>query len=114
MKSISRWVMVLVLVAVLVLVVAAGGSALFKARNNTAASVTNTQEALSSAFCDGAYLGKLAAERGDAPHVSIGRWWTDADRKLFSAGYEKGYSEEIARIHPAREDQADTESVLAN
>ena len=36
-----------------------------------------------AAFRDGLYLGGLAAERGEEPHVSEGRWSNQADRTLF-------------------------------
>jgi plastocyanin len=54
------------------------------------------------AFRDGLYLGKLAAERGLAPHVARGRWSTEADRSSFSAGYQRGYKEARGQAsHPA-------------
>lgn len=43
------------------------------------------------AFRDGLFLGRLAAERGIAPHVLSGRWATPADRASFEAGYHRGY-----------------------
>jgi hypothetical protein len=43
------------------------------------------------AFCDGLYLGKLDAESGRKPHLSIGRWNTARDRASFVAGYQQGY-----------------------
>jgi hypothetical protein len=45
------------------------------------------------AFRDGLFQGKLAAERGIAPHVLSGRWATDADRASFRAGYAQGYAQ---------------------
>jgi hypothetical protein len=43
------------------------------------------------AFRDGLYLGKLDAESGRKPHLSIGRWNTARDRASFVAGYQQGY-----------------------
>jgi hypothetical protein len=45
-----------------------------------------------AAFRDGAYLGKLAARGQESRHVSASRWASEADRQLFAAGYERGYS----------------------
>jgi hypothetical protein len=52
------------------------------------------------AFRDGLYLGKLAAESGQAFSPAIGRWSTDQDRATFSEGYRRGYNESLARIQP--------------
>lgn len=55
-----------------------------------------TAEALfaaDGAFRDGLYLGKLAAANGEPARPAIGRWSTDHDRSLFTAGYRRGYSE---------------------
>jgi hypothetical protein len=49
-----------------------------------------------AAFRDGLYLGGLAAQRGEEPHISEGRWSNQADRILFTAGYAQGYDEGIA------------------
>ena len=48
-----------------------------------------------AAFRDGLYLGRLAAQRGEEPHISEGRWSNQADRVLFTAGYAQGYDEGI-------------------
>jgi hypothetical protein len=45
------------------------------------------------AFRDGLFVGRLAAKRGDAPHVLSGRWSTEADRVSFTEGYVRGYTE---------------------
>jgi hypothetical protein len=47
--------------------------------------------AADGAFRDGLYLGKLAAESGQPPRVAMGRWSTEQDRAMFSAGYHRGY-----------------------
>jgi hypothetical protein len=59
--------------------------------NATAARITD------GAFRDGLYLGRLAAERGGEQHVAIGRWAHVEDRSSFTAGYQQGYSEFLAR-----------------
>jgi hypothetical protein len=67
----------------------------FTKPNGTAAQTTD------GAFRDGLYLGTLAAERGAAPHVAIGRWATAEDRMSFTAGYQQGYNEFLAsRVAP--------------
>jgi len=45
------------------------------------------------AFRDGLYLGKLAAENGQPRRLAVGRWSTEQDRAMFTAGYRRGYSE---------------------
>jgi hypothetical protein len=47
--------------------------------------------AADGAFRDGLYLGKLAAEGGQPLRLAIGRWNTEQDRAMFSAGYHRGY-----------------------
>ena len=49
-----------------------------------------------AAFRDGLYLGGRAAERGEEPHISEGRWSNQADRTLFAAGYQQGYDRGLA------------------
>ena len=49
-----------------------------------------------AAFRDGLYLGGLAAQRGEEPHISEGRWSSPTDRTLFTAGYQQGYDRGIA------------------
>jgi hypothetical protein len=49
--------------------------------------------AMTAAFRDGTYLGKLAARDREPRHLSTSRWSSDeADRQAFAAGYERGYS----------------------
>jgi hypothetical protein len=89
MKSISLWT--------LILVVGAGSTAIMKTRINEdvtdAASVQNAD----GAYRDGLYLGKLTASLGDEPHLCTGRWSRKTDQDLFSAGYERGYADQIAK-----------------
>ncbi len=49
-------------------------------------------------FRDGLYLGRMAAGRGQDPHISLGRWSSPANRELFAAGYRQGY-DEAAALH---------------
>lgn len=44
------------------------------------------------AFRDGLYLGRLAAQHGVQPHITVGRWSTPHDRDSFAAGYRMGYA----------------------
>jgi hypothetical protein len=49
--------------------------------------------AADGAFRDGLYLGKLAAENGQSQSLAVGRWSTEQDRAMFTAGYRRGYSQ---------------------
>jgi hypothetical protein len=51
----------------------------------------NSPDQTGAAFRDGLYQGELAAERGEEPHISDGRWSNQADRASFTAGYRQGY-----------------------
>jgi hypothetical protein len=50
-------------------------------------------QVIDAAFRDGVYQAKLDVQGGRAPHLSTGRWSTNADRAVFIAGYEHGYRE---------------------
>ena len=52
--------------------------------------------AADGAFRDGLYFGKLAAEYGQPLRPAVGRWSTDQDRSMFTAGYRRGYNESLA------------------
>ena len=54
------------------------------------------QQDESAAYRDGLYLGKMAAERGDAAHVATARWANDSDRAQFTAGYEQAFGGAVA------------------
>ena len=56
--------------------------------------------AADGAFRDGMYLGKLAAGNRQPLRPAVGRWSTEQDRARFTAGYERGYSESLARVAP--------------
>jgi len=94
MKSISLWT--------LILVVGAGSTAIMKTGiNDDVTDVTSVQNA-DGAYRDGLYLGKLTASLGDEPHLCTGRWSRKADQDLFSAGYERGYADKIAKGRPRK------------
>jgi hypothetical protein len=64
-----------------------------------------TAEALyaaDGAFRDGLYLGKLSAENGEAPRPAIGRWSTEHDRSMFTAGYSRGYNDSLSSASSQR------------
>jgi hypothetical protein len=50
---------------------------------------------ITAAYRDGLFLGSLAAQRRDLPHLSVGRWGTDHDRALFTAGYQQAYPQAV-------------------
>jgi hypothetical protein len=58
------------------------------------------------AFRDGLYLGKLTADHGQPFRPGIGRWSSEQDRAMFTAGYRRGYREVMAnaqaKSEPAR------------
>jgi hypothetical protein len=54
--------------------------------------------AADGAFRDGMYLGRLAAQYGQPPRAAVGRWSTDKDRFMFTAGYRRGYTESLASL----------------
>jgi hypothetical protein len=59
--------------------------------NGWPSSSIQTARATSAPYRDGLYLGKLAAASGGEPHISSGRWTTEADRASFKAGFRQGY-----------------------
>src|SRR5258708_24426964 len=103
MRSYSLWVLALIV----------GGSAaeMVKTRvtmtTNDQQKTAGNQEISSAAFRDGSYLGKLAAEGGDAPHVAVGRWAKNADRILFATGYSEAYTQNLTGNAVPRRDQGD-------
>ncbi len=54
------------------------------------------------AFRDGLYLGKLAAESGEPLRPAVGRWSTEQDRSMFTAGYRRGYNDSLATVNARR------------
>ncbi len=57
--------------------------------------------AADGAFRDGLYLGKLAAERGQPASAAVGRWSTEHDRSMFTAGYRRGYNDSLTSTNAA-------------
>lgn len=82
----------------LALVICLGTTAMLAVSNHNVKSNASVETAQTAdgAFRDGLYLGKLAAESGQAPRPAIGRWSADQDRSRFAAGYRRGYSESVA------------------
>ena len=79
-----------------------GTSALLAASSRIAQTRTSAEVrfAADGAYRDGLYLGKLAAESGQQARPAIGRWSTDHDRALFTAGFTAGYgASPAARSH---------------
>ena len=42
-------------------------------------------------YRDELFQGKLARERGEAGHISAGRWSSQLDRTAYSHGYQEGF-----------------------
>ena len=70
-----------------------GGFVFHSNRMSPRAPNTDIIQSTDGAYRDGLFVGRLAAKRGDAPHVLSGRWSTDAERTSFAAGYLRGYAE---------------------
>lgn len=82
----------------LALVICVGTTAMLAVSNHNVKSNPSIETGLASdgAFRDGLYLGKLAAECGQAPRrPAVGRWSAEQDRSMFAAGYRRGYSESV-------------------
>ena len=45
----------------------------------------------SAPYRDGLFQGKLARERGEVLHVSVGRWSSQFDRSAYMHGYLEGF-----------------------
>lgn len=58
---------------------------------------SEAQFAADGAFRDGLHLGRFAAEQGQPSRACSGRWSAKQDRSMFTAGYQRGYSESLAR-----------------
>src|SRR3984957_4544038 len=78
-----------------------GTSAMLAISNHSVKPPASAEAALAAdgAFRDGLYLGKLAAERGQPQRAAIGRWLTDHDRSMFTAGYLRGYNASVAEAN---------------
>jgi hypothetical protein len=62
-----------------------------KAYTEQSGRVSQNFQATNGPFRDGLYLGKLDANRGNIPHVAVGRWAAPLDRTSFADGYRMGY-----------------------
>jgi hypothetical protein len=97
MKTFSMFVVALALGA------AAGmamDSGMYRSASVSSIAALSNQDS-NAAFRDGLYQAKLAIERGDTPHVAIGRWGSNDDRASFRAGYEQGFAQVRGGKHKA-------------
>jgi hypothetical protein len=53
----------------------------------------NVNQQTDAPFRDGLFLARLDAEQGRKPHLTSGRWSTDADRRSFVSAYLQAYRE---------------------
>jgi len=53
---------------------------------------TSVAEDNQAAFRDGFFIGHLDARTGRYPHLAIGRWQSDSDRRSYVSGYMRAYS----------------------
>jgi hypothetical protein len=85
--------MVKLSISALAIVVCLTSTLMLTQRNRSFVSGMSAEASFATdgAFRDGLYLGKLAAELGQAPRPATGRWSTDRDRSLFAIGYRRGY-----------------------
>jgi hypothetical protein len=95
MKSYS-WALALVISAGTFTIVRSGG---------TASRQDSSVQKINAAFRDGAYLGKLAAVRGESPNMALARWTSNTDRQLFAAGYDQAYSVKLTGSYFGTGDQ---------
>jgi|SRR5581483_5406267 len=51
----------------------------------------------SAAFRDGAFQARRAAQRGEKPRLTAGRWTSEVDRRNFVAGYQQAYLQAIGQ-----------------
>jgi hypothetical protein len=63
--------------------------------------------ATNGAYRDGYYLGMLAAERGELPHISFGRWSKDADRNSFRKAYRVAYERTIMTFDQTKKHESE-------
>jgi hypothetical protein len=56
-------------------------------------------QTMTAAFRDGVFQARLSVERGQAEHLSLGRWNSDQDRASFIAGYQQSYRQEMPALH---------------
>lgn len=73
------------------------GTAGLLANNSKTNQSAEAQLATDGAYRDGLYMGRLAAQHGQAQSPQTGRWSSQHDRTSFLAGYERGYNAATAR-----------------
>jgi hypothetical protein len=81
--------------AVIVIGLSATATLAISPRTAKPSTTAEVRFASDGAFRDGLYLGKLAAKSGQPVCPAIGRWSTDQDRAMFTAGYRRGYNESL-------------------
>lgn len=64
---------------------------------------TQNDTATNGAYRDGLYLGTLAAEGGELPHIAFGRWSKVSDREAFVAGYKVAYEQTLSGSNRSKE-----------
>jgi hypothetical protein len=93
------------------LAICLGTTAVLNSGNSITKPTRNVEASFAAdgAFRDGLYLGKLTADRGQAFRPGIGRWSSQQDRAMFTAGYRRGYREVTAnaQAHAERAGRAE-------
>jgi hypothetical protein len=79
-----------------VVLLAAAAASMMLGRSSSNPSTVEAERAANGPFRDGVYLARLAAQDGEPPHISAGRWSADADRENFVAGYKSSYEQNLA------------------
>ena len=88
--------------AILTVIVTLGAKRLASPMTAAHSSPINNHEsaqAMTAAFRDGVFQARLSVQRGEAEHLSIGRWNSEQDRAAFIAGYQQSYRHEMAALH---------------
>jgi hypothetical protein len=87
MKRLPEYVFIIVIAS------AAGAISATVALHRSHVVAGNVNQQTDAAFRDGLFLARLDAEHGRKPHLSSGRWSTDADRRSFVTAYLQAYRE---------------------
>ena len=82
-------------VYVFAIVIAGAASAIFAtvAHHRSHVVLSDVSKQTDAAFRDGLFLARLDAEHGRKPHLTSGRWSTEADRRSFVSAYLQAYRE---------------------
>ncbi len=88
------------LICMLAIAMGVGTTELLSNKQRTTTPGANLEAGLAAdgAFRDGMYLGRLTAQQGQRPRAAVGRWSSDRDRSMFTAGYRRGYTESLASL----------------